>query len=151
MKYPHNSFIYRLLAHSLLEAVHVHNPGGVLPGSCQGLHFVHQDTDQLSEADQLHPLAPHQAGPDQLHHAGVEHHVDGPLAGRPHVLLVVHKSMATVMLGVVKIKTFGAFLMLSSWVRIALTTLRASFGSDPEVEFFLAAVRVSTSSIRTQT
>merc|ERR1711942_271734 len=59
--------------------------------------------------------------------------------------------MAPVMLEVVRIRTFGAFFMLSNWVRRALTTLKASLGSDPDIEFFLAAVSDSTSSMSTHT
>ena len=57
--------------------------------------------------------------------------------------------MAPVMFEVVRISTFGAALIWSSCVRSALTTLMASLGSEPEA--FLAAVRDSTSSMRTQT
>jgi len=61
------------------------------------------------------------------------------------------RSIAPVILEVVRMRTFGEFFILSNWVRRALTTLIASLGSDPHMEFFLAAVRDSTSSMSTHT
>ena len=54
------------------------------------------------------------------------------------------------MLDVVRMRTLVSFLMLSRWVSRAFTTLIASLGSEPDMAFFLAAVRDSTSSMRTQ-
>ena len=75
----------------------------------------------------------------------------GPTYCLTSALSTKAKSMAPVILEVVRMRTFGAFFMLSSCVRRALTTLRASLGSDHDMEFFLAAVRDSTSSMSTHT
>merc|ERR1712142_733420 len=55
------------------------------------------------------------------------------------------------MLEVVRISTLVCCLILSISVRRAFTTLTASLHSKPDPEFFLAAVRDSTSSMRTHT
>jgi hypothetical protein len=56
------------------------------------------------------------------------------------------RSMAPVMLDVVKMMTLGCSRSLSSCVSRAFTTRIASDGSVPERAAFLAAVRLSTSS-----
>jgi len=61
------------------------------------------------------------------------------------------RSMASVMLDVVIINTLGFSRSLSICVSSAFTERIASDGSEPAMAAFRAAVRLSTSSMRTQT
>lgn len=54
------------------------------------------------------------------------------------------KSIAPVMLDVVRMRTFGYLLSWSICVRTEFTTLIASDGSLPDIADFRAAVRLST-------